>query len=30
MTYTCRCEEAHHRDPIYRAVAARLVAAGKS
>ena len=30
MTYTCRCEEAHYRDPIYRAVAARLVAAGKS
>jgi hypothetical protein len=30
MTYTCRSEEAHYRDPIYRAVAARLVAAGKS
>ena len=30
MTYTCRCEEAHYRDPTYRAVAARLVAAGKS
>lgn len=30
MTYTCRSEEAHYRDPIYRAAAARLVAAGKS
>ena len=30
MTYTCRSEETHYRAPIYRAVAARLVAAGKS
>jgi hypothetical protein len=30
MTYTCRCEEANYSDPLYRAVAARLVAAGKS
>jgi hypothetical protein len=30
MTYTCRCEEAQHGDPLYRAAAARLVAAGKS
>jgi hypothetical protein len=30
MTYTCRSEEAHYGDPIYRAAAARLVATGKS
>jgi hypothetical protein len=30
MTYTCLCEEGHYGDPLYRAVAARLVAAGKS
>jgi hypothetical protein len=30
MTYTCRCEETHYGDPLYRAAAARLVEAGKS
>jgi len=30
MVYTCRCEEAHYGDPIYRAAAARLTTAGKS
>jgi hypothetical protein len=30
MTYTCRCEEAHYGDVLYRAAAARLVAAGTS
>jgi hypothetical protein len=30
MAYTCRCEGAHYGNPLYQAVAARLVAVGKS
>jgi hypothetical protein len=30
MSYTCRCEAEHHRNPLYQVVAARLVAVGRS
>jgi hypothetical protein len=30
LAYTCRCENRRYRNPLYRAVAARLVAAGRA